>query len=292
MTEDKKRVVEESWFTLDVGPVLKGYHEYWVRWNGWACPSFAKSETQRLMDWMNDSADTKSASWDEDTVCIRQVDGEDERYEKATLNIVGWKQDVWHVGSHSWCWNDIESPSPGQILAICQNNVEHDTFVSTAFVKEVLTLTAHGQPLSSTRGMRHFDGGLHVDPAAGHAVVFPSDRWRCDACGETAVVIQGRFPSDLTAEQQDDIDGVLWGKVDNSHDAGGLTMEAHEAAAAVIYDCVHYFSGVLEDACLDDPEKQARWPDDANELEELRLQVVDYVRRKYFGLFNDSLLPR
>ncbi len=94
----------------------------------------------------------------------------------------------------------------------------------------------------------------------------------------------------LTPEQQDDIDSVIWGKVDNSHDAGGPDMSGSECAGATIYDCVHYFTGVVEDACCGDPDKEAHWP--AGDLDELKLQVVDYIRGKYFGPSSDTLAPR
>jgi hypothetical protein len=291
MTENKTPRAEPAWFHLDAGAAFRGYHDYFRRWNGWACPYFDLFEAQRLVKIFHDY-DGCSATWDGDVIVIVGNDGEEERWEPQTiLDSLHYEgRTVWAIGSHSWCWNDIETPEAGRILAFCKEGVEHVTFHSTAFVRELHTLSSDGTVLAAARDLKGFCGPADVDPRGGHAIVFPSEFWHCAECSARAVLLRGPFPSSLTADQQHDIDGVVGGKMDNSHDAGGPDLEEHEAAAAVIYDTVHYVQGVIEDAtvcCDGDDEIAARWPSPLSE--DWKDPIVDYLRRRYFGLTNDSL---
>ncbi len=294
MTETQIPQVEEAWFHLDTSPAFRGYHNYLARWNGWSCPYFARGEAVRLVEYL-DTLDGLSASWDGDVVVTdddNQVDPD--RWPPLTILDSHHYEGrvVWAIGSHSWCWNDIEKPEAGRVQALCVENVEHGEFHATAFIRERLTLDVNGMPVEASRGLQHYRP-VHMNPQAGHAIVFPSEEWTCATCGSKAALLRGEFPFPaLTAEQMNDIDGVIGGKLDNSHDAGGPDLMEHEAAAAVIYDCVHYVQGVIEDGttmCEDDAEIAARWPNPTSE--DWKVPIVEYVRLRYFGLTNDSLLP-
>ena len=87
--------------------------------------------------------------------------------------------------------------------------------------------------------------------------------------------------SALTEQQKKDIDNLVGGKVDNSHDAGGPDMDEHECGCAVIYDCVHYMEGVIEEISLqhDDDLADSIWL--TLPASEWKRDVVDYIRERY-----------
>tara|TARA_R110002110_G_scaffold69686_19_gene187793 strand:- start:543 stop:1421 length:879 start_codon:yes stop_codon:yes gene_type:complete len=292
MPEKNFHVVEKALFHLGTGAVFHGYHDYMIRWRGWACPYFTRGEAERLVKKVHGD-NGRSAWWDGDAVVIVQPGCPEMRWDPRTVLDSHHHEGrlVWAIGDHSWRWNDIQAPDVGRITAICTEDVAHATFYTPGYVREVHEVSSGGQTVSRTHTME-LSQPVSVDPEKGHHIVFPSEAWLCTECGSTAVLLRGHFPCQLSADQQHDIDGVVGGKMDNSHDAGGPDLEEHEAAASVIYDCVHYIEGVIEDAtCVYGlAEAKARWGDTSES--EFKLRIVDYIRRRYFGLINDSLLPK
>lgn len=96
--------------------VYEGYHIPSIRWNGWACPSFDRANTERLAASLNRAAeqsgfdpDFYTARWEGDVLVLtlpqNMQDGDGpERYAPD-------EDGLYNVGSWGWVWDDLDFPA-------------------------------------------------------------------------------------------------------------------------------------------------------------------------------------
>lgn len=90
-----------SRFRIDCGEAFEGWHDPDVRWNGFACPLFERTEADRVAGAFG----------------LRYVDADD-AYRDDTDLYAGTDQDDLHlypIGAHGWTWWDVEGEEESEL---------------------------------------------------------------------------------------------------------------------------------------------------------------------------------
>lgn len=112
--------------------IFVGYHDPSIRWNGWATPAFARSEAERVIAWINRTADKFGtddqyrAHMADGVVIITQPD-EPNYSERYAPDADG----RFAIGAFGWTWQEVALPpeidrlrEPERITAFLQENLE------------------------------------------------------------------------------------------------------------------------------------------------------------------------
>ncbi len=100
-------------FTLTGDEQFTGWHRPDVRWNGWATPTFDRSEAERIVAWTNTpdgASDTETFSWHGDRIVSRYEDmgNVDVSYIDADAD------GRYPIGSFGWVWSEVEDEQDEQ----------------------------------------------------------------------------------------------------------------------------------------------------------------------------------